>query len=93
MRDYTFDNMPIVSISGKLSRKSDVYYRTINGKIYAYLLWNPNTKPPTLGTLRTRQIFKKRTRTWASGLSRCTGNRTSHISNRVSNLLYLSVCQ
>ena len=58
MRDYTFDNMPIVSISGRLSRKSDVYYRTINGKIYAYLLWNPNTKPPTLGTLRTRQIFK-----------------------------------
>ncbi|MBQ0008349.1 MAG: hypothetical protein KBT40_06485 [bacterium] len=58
MRDYTFDNMPIVSISGRLSRTSDVYYRTINGKIYAYLLWNPNTKPPTLGTLRTRQIFK-----------------------------------
>ncbi|MBQ0007225.1 MAG: hypothetical protein KBT40_00680, partial [bacterium] len=58
MRDYTFDNMPIVSISGRLSRNSDVYYRTINGKIYAYLLWNPNTKPPTLGTLRTRQIFK-----------------------------------
>ena len=38
MRDYTFDNMPIVSISGKLSRNSDVYYRTINVKIYAYLL-------------------------------------------------------
>ena len=58
MRDYTFDNMPITSISGKLSRKSDVYYRTINGKVYAYLVWNPNTKPPTLGTLHTRQIFK-----------------------------------
>ncbi|MCQ2343553.1 MAG: hypothetical protein MJ002_01360 [Paludibacteraceae bacterium] len=58
MRDYTFDRMPISSISGKLSRKSDVYYRTINGKTYAYLLWNPNTNPPTLGTLRTRQIFK-----------------------------------
>ena len=58
MRDYTFDNKPISYISGRLSRQSDVYYRTINGKIYAYLLWNPNTKPPTLGTLRTRQIFK-----------------------------------
>ncbi|MBQ0007299.1 MAG: hypothetical protein KBT40_01060 [bacterium] len=23
MRDYTFDNMPIISISGRLSRKSD----------------------------------------------------------------------
>ncbi|MCQ2344313.1 MAG: hypothetical protein MJ002_05250 [Paludibacteraceae bacterium] len=61
MRDYTFDNKPISYISGKLSRQSDVYYRTINGKIYAYLLWNPNTKPPTLGTLRTRQIFKTAT--------------------------------
>ncbi|MBQ0081663.1 MAG: hypothetical protein KBT41_00050, partial [bacterium] len=58
MRDYTFDNKPISYISGRLSRQSDVYYRTINGKIYAYLLWNPNTKPPTIGTLRTRQIFK-----------------------------------
>ncbi|MCQ2343333.1 MAG: hypothetical protein MJ002_00210 [Paludibacteraceae bacterium] len=58
MRDYTFDNKPISSISGKLSRRSDVYYRTINGKTYAYLLWNPNTKPPTLGTIRTRKIFK-----------------------------------
>ncbi|MBQ0082681.1 MAG: hypothetical protein KBT41_05310 [bacterium] len=58
MRDYTFDSKPISYISGRLSRQSDVYYRTINGKIYAYLLWDPNTKPPTLGTLRTRQIFK-----------------------------------
>ncbi len=58
MRDYTFDRMPISSISGRLNRQSDVYYRTINGKTYAYLFWNPNTKPPTTGTLRTRQIFK-----------------------------------
>ena len=58
MRDYTFDKMPISSISGKMYRGSDVYYRTINGKIYAYLVWNPNTKPPTQGTIRTRDTFR-----------------------------------
>ena len=58
MRDYTFDKMPISSISGKMYRGSDVYYRTINGKTYAYLVWNPNTKPPTPGTVRTRDTFR-----------------------------------
>lgn len=51
--------LPIASMHGKITTRSNYYFRTINGKVYAQRCPKRN-KPPTPQQLQARALFKAR---------------------------------